>query len=214
MEGIDREEALSRVSYQATRAEESSQALSDAVAAATAEVVALDQAKGVTSKRLKQSLRKSLEESGALNNVKAQIRKDFIENMLDKSRPRLSSNTEKKKMDLQSRIALSSVYHMLKKRELKHSLSVFSAECGLDGKNAVLSEMDVVRALNVAKESEVFTEIASEFGKEGEYRDTRDREEEGVLDLLVENMYKLTDRNTHVEMGIQCDEPELTPREN
>ena len=143
--------------------------MEDAVAAATAEVVSLDQANGVTSKQLRQSLRKSLEESGAMSNVKAQIRKEFIASMLDKSRPRLSgmaTANEKKRMDLQTRIALSSVYHMLKKRDLKHSLSVFSAECGLDAKNAVLSEMDVVRALNVANESEVYKEIASEFAKE------------------------------------------------
>ena len=48
--------------------------------------MSLDQTQGVSSKQLKQSLRKSLDESGVLSNVKAQIRKEFINSMLEKSK--------------------------------------------------------------------------------------------------------------------------------
>ena len=111
----------------------SAQELSNAVAAATAEVISLDQTQGVTSKQLKQSLRKSLDESGVMSNVKAQIRKEFINSMLEKSAvSKLIKSDEEKRVDLQTRIALSSAYHLLKKRGYKHSLSVFAAEASMD----------------------------------------------------------------------------------
>ena len=133
-----------------------------------------------------------------LSNVKAQIRKEFINSMLEKSKvSKLGKTDKEKRVDLQSRIALSSAYHLLKKRGYKHSLSVFAAEAGLEGKNGILSEIDIVRGLNIAEDSEIFTEIASEFGRDNNKENApATATRKSVFDLVVENLYRMSTNNT------------------
>lgn len=96
---------------------------------------------------LRTNLKATIRKSGVLDTVKAQIRREFITGLSKQiGKPTLLS---KDHVDLRERIVLSSVYHLLKNRNLLHSLSVYTAESGIDAKSFLLSEVDIVQALNL-----------------------------------------------------------------
>ena len=107
-----------------------------------------------TLKQLKVNLKDALKKSGVLNSVKAQIRKEFITSLSDHHSGQ--SARRKQAPDLRERLSLSVVYHFLQHRNYNHALSVFAAECGLDSKNAWLSEMDIIKSLQFGSKSEVY----------------------------------------------------------
>ena len=55
-------------------------AIGEAVAKATAETITLDSSSHLSVKELKKSLRVALQDSGVLQNVKSQLRREFIQN--------------------------------------------------------------------------------------------------------------------------------------
>ena len=96
---------------------------------------------------LRANLKATIRKSGVLDTVKAQIRREFITGLSKQiGKPTLTS---KEHVDLRERVVLSSVYHLLKNRNLPHSLSVYAAESGIDAKSFLLSEVDIVQALNL-----------------------------------------------------------------
>ena len=96
---------------------------------------------------LRSNLKATIRKSGVLDTVKAQIRREFISGLSKQiGKPTLLA---KDHVDLRERIVLSSVYHLLKNRNLSHSLSVYAAESGIDAKSFLLSELDIVQALNL-----------------------------------------------------------------
>ena len=96
---------------------------------------------------LRANLKATIRKSGVLDTVKAQIRREFISGLSKQiGKPTLTS---KEHVDLRERVVLSSVYHLLKNRNLPHSLSVYAAESGIDAKSFLLSEVDIVQALNL-----------------------------------------------------------------
>jgi len=96
---------------------------------------------------LRANLKATIRKSGVLDTVKAQIRREFITGLSKQiGKPTLTS---KEHVDLRERVVLSSVYHLLRNRNLPHSLSVYAAESGIDAKSFLLSEVDIVQALNL-----------------------------------------------------------------
>ena len=96
---------------------------------------------------LRSNLKATIRKSGVLDTVKAQIRREFITGLSKQiGKPTLLSREH---VDLRERIILSSVYHLFKNRNLSHSLSVYAAESGIDAKSFLLSEIDIVQALNL-----------------------------------------------------------------
>jgi len=91
-------------------------------------------------KQLKVNLKNTLKQSGVLSTVKAQIRQEFINGLTAKTRINAALS-----LNMNDRIMYSSVYHLLRNRRLVNSISVFSAESGLDPKLSLISEDDIVR---------------------------------------------------------------------
>ena len=100
--------------------------LSDAVAAATEVISQTDSRRN--EQTIETEFMKEPRQSGVLSNVKAQIRKEFI-NCWRKVKILSEEDRRREWADLQTH-CLSSAYHLLKKRGYKHSLSVPSAESG------------------------------------------------------------------------------------
>ncbi len=174
---------------------ESSAAIGEAVARATAESVKLDANSSMSVKDLKKGLRAALSDSGVLSSIKSQLRREFIANMKQKANGAPSVYEQAaSKMDLSSRITLSAVHHMLKQRGLQHSLAVFAAESGLEAsKTALLSEIDIVRAMNIPKESPVFaaaSALARSSGNNSNKENGGDMSSNNVLDLLMEHVFR------------------------
>ena len=202
--------------------------IGDAVAAAVAASANVDRDGKLSVKQMKHSLRASLADSGVLRTIKSQLRREFIANMKDKANGAPSSyELQATSMNLQSRICFSSVFHMLKQRGMNHSLAVFAAESGLETKNAILSEMDIVRAMNLQEDSKVLLAIANDFkqvskyegvssgSKENRNNSNSDKEEEersNVLDLMIQHSFRNKVTNTS-EMCVQTDSAAMDPRQ-
>jgi len=168
-------------------------------------------------KQLKASLRGALAESGALDAVKAQIRRDFISSLSSNSSNKTAGTGSAnggsgggRHMDLQSRIALSAAYHFLKKRGLVHSLSVFAAESGLDSKGLVLSEVDIIGSLNVGQQ--LSSLLLLDKGKENEERGEEGEGIKSAFELVLDHCYSLARKNT-CDGSVQTDEQKEGARE-
>ena len=96
----------------------------------------------VSLKQLKSHLKDALKKSGVVDNVKAQIRKEFIANLATEN----GSMKSQKNFSLRDRAIFSVIYHSLRKKGFAHTLSVFAAECGFD-RSPALTEPDIVQAL-------------------------------------------------------------------
>lgn len=90
-------------------------------------------------KQLRVNLKNTLQKSGVLSTVKAQIRQEFINGLTSKTRESAPTS-----LDMNDRIMFSSVYHLLRNRRMVNTISVFSAESGLDPKLSIISEKDIV----------------------------------------------------------------------
>ena len=210
----------------------SAAAIGDAVAKATAEHVKLELGSQLSVKDLKKSLRTALADSGVLNNIKSQLRREFIQNMKQTANgaPSIYEQAQQR-MDLSTRITFSSVYHLLKSRGLQHSLAVFTAETGLEAsKTALLSEVDIVRAMNLMHDSPVYETIvgrtikaeqnmltagsasASIHTSDKENQSVQTQTRQNVLDLLMETMFRGSGKKTR-DMCMQTDSTANKPRQ-
>lgn len=166
-----------------------------------------------TLKQLKVNLKDALKKSGVLNSVKAQIRKEFITSL---SEHHSGQSTRKKQApDLRERLSLSVVYHFLQNRNYNHALSVFAAECGLDSKNAWLSEMDIIKSLQFGSKSEVYR-LMSEKIDECIDENLLPQKKLSVFDVLLNNLSSETGRDGPVEISVQTESVTqiLGPRES
>ncbi len=102
-------------------------------------------------KQLKVNLKNTLKQSGVLSTVKAQIRQEFINGLTAKTRINAALS-----LNMSDRIMYSSVYHLLRNRRLINSISVFSAESGLDPKLSLISEDDIVKMVKFNGLSSVY----------------------------------------------------------
>ena len=89
-------------------------------------------------KQLKNNLKATLQKSGILGTVKAQIRQEFINSLSAKTHNKASN------IDISDRILYSAVFQLLNDRKMVNSISVFLAETGLDPKNTLLSPNDLI----------------------------------------------------------------------
>ena len=193
----------------------SASAIGDAVAKATAQHVKLEGDSQLSVKDLKKSLRLALADSGVLSDIKSQLRREFITNMKGMANGAPSAYEQgKRTLDLSTRITFSTVYHMLRRRGLQHSLAVFSAETGLEAsKMSLLSEKDIVRAMNIDPASPVYKQVeedaasaaARQAENKGLYSDKENKDAKApaalhsnnLLDLLFEQTFRRTKKSTH-----------------
>lgn len=95
----------------------------------------------VSLKELKTILKENFNNSNALNSIKAQLRKDFI-NGLTKKNQKLETPSSATP-DIHDRIILSSIANFLAKRNYHSSLSVFTAESGIESASFMLKDIDI-----------------------------------------------------------------------
>jgi hypothetical protein len=121
--------------------------------------------KHLSLKELKGNIREALQKSGALNTVKAQIRREFVEGIKDSTHKYKNQSAYK----LWDRILLSVIYHHFKHLKLNHSLSVFVAESGFDS-SALIDAIDIPMSLNFGTESKIYRALQKEINQvvEGE----------------------------------------------
>lgn len=102
----------------------------------------------VSLKTLKSNMREALKKSGVLSSVKAQVRREFISNLAPGN---MMEQTQQGEVAEQELLFRSVVFHFLKSRQWEYSLSVYSAECGVDAKT-LLSESAVASKLHLPQE--------------------------------------------------------------
>jgi hypothetical protein len=107
----------------------------------------------VSLKELRGNLKDALKRSGVMHSVKAQIRNEFIKVMTDGTNELSSAPASRRGgkllMSESERAARSSVFHFLQHRNMGYSLSVYTAECGLDQRE-MMTENEIVDKLNLA----------------------------------------------------------------
>lgn len=178
-------------------------------------------------KKLKSDLKDALKQSGVLDTVKAQIRKEFISSLSNSGKIGAilqsvddAGNTVKlggvRHVDLKSRLALSAAYHLMRKRGMVHSLSVFAAESGLDSKASLLSESDIVSSLNVNGSSPLYKAIlqASKAATEMPDKENNAPEKASVIELMFEHCFSMIQKGGR-DSAVQTDLQSIgdSPRE-
>lgn len=118
----------------------------------------MEESTHVSVKELRDNLKEALRKSGALNSVKAHIRKEFISGLSKSSRPKCVDNS------LKGQLQHSIVYHHLKSTGLNHTLSVFVAESGRDTSN-VLPEKEILTTLKVGNTFSLGPNTSSNFAE-------------------------------------------------
>ena len=159
------------------------------------------EAEAQTLKELKENLKNVLRKSGALNSVKAQIRRELVVGLSDKLPTKLSRGSTS--IDLKELLSLSIVYHFLQNRNYHHSLSVFAAECGLDSKSSWLSEIDIVKSLQFGTKSEVYRVISEKIKKNADNSNMLPRNDISVFDILLSNISSESTGESAVETAVQ-----------
>lgn len=157
----------------------------------------------VSLKQLKTNLKDALRKSGAVDAVKAQIRKEFISNLSNGS-DKTSSRVVR---SLQDRAILSAIYHSLKKRGCVHSLSVLAAECGFDH-SPVLSELDIVQALQFGTVSNLYKAVT-----EKENGSPYLKESLSVLEMMIEEVTLLQRKMAVEATDNKKENPKMSVRE-
>jgi len=183
-------------------------------------------------KKLKSDLKDALKHSGVLDTVKAQIRKEFISSLATSGKIGQvlqsvddAGNVVKlgsvRRVDLKTRLALSATYHLLRKRGMVHSLSVFAAESGLDSKTALLTETDIVSSLNVNGSSPLHkaivqaAKISGAESSSGAGKENASTVAPSVIELMFEHCFSMAQKGGR-DSSVQTDTKVLggeTPRE-
>ena len=115
---------------------------------------------GDSTKMLRISMKESLEKSGVIQSIKAQMRREFISNISNfKDSTKLYSREYS--LGLMARIMNSIVFHYLKSYDLEHTLSVYMAETDLNDK-MILSEREAIDALHIGSKTKIYTEFYME----------------------------------------------------
>ena len=108
-----------------------------------------------TELELKKQLMNTLKSSGVLGSVKAQFRQEFINSLKgepsESSRPSAIQN-----MDVRERMTYSMLFYFLKNRGMLNTLSVFSAESGVQPNTTLITEKDISQTLKFYKLSNYF----------------------------------------------------------
>jgi hypothetical protein len=145
-------------------------------------------------KELRSNLKDTLRKSGALDTVKAQIRKEFISGLSKQTpkAPYLSRNN----VSLRDRTVLSTAYHLLKNRNLLHSLSVFTAESGIDSKCLLLSEIDIVHSLNLDKVTQVMNAVNEHAIVAKSLKTNNKKDDSSIFDIIIDYCTMNSRKNT------------------
>lgn len=164
-------------------------------------------------KQLKANLKTTLQNSGVLGTVKAQIRQEFIRSLSAKQQQIGSKLGE---ISITDRVLYSAVFELLSNRGLVNSISVFLAETGLDPKQSILNVKEVTQLIKINEISSVlrsFQSTKSLNQLESEIVDPTMTEsgKVTVLDLLVR--FCTTSREVRKEICTQTEHGGLTARE-
>lgn len=135
----------------------------------------------VSLKMLKTNMRDALKKSGVLNSVKAQVRREFISNLAPGN---IVAEKRTEEVSPEELLFRSAVFHFLKAKKWDYTLSVYSAECGVDGKS-LLTESEVFNKLHLRRDASEQTFVP-------------------VLELLLRELHRRTEV-VSVEASTQSD---------
>lgn len=112
----------------------------------------------VTNQKLKEMLKYSFDQSEALTGIKAHLRKQLLKKLVGSRNNEFQHNigADNDKLSMQQRALQSAVFHYLKSNNFLNSLSVFSAEVGLENPQTAFSELDIARMFKFASLSQSF----------------------------------------------------------
>jgi hypothetical protein len=164
-------------------------------------------------KQLKANLKTTLQKSGVLGTVKAQIRQEFINSLSAKKQ---HSENKLGDITITDRVLFSSVFEFLSNRGLMSSISVFLAETGLDPKHSLLNAKEIAQLIKFNEISSVIKMVQQ--GQSINQLESRlvdptvlaDRKYT-VLDLVVR--FCTTSREAHRDIGTQMESRGQSARE-
>lgn len=153
-------------------------------------------------KDLKQNLKQALRQSGVVDNIRAQMRKEFISSMQQTTNQHIYSNA----LNINDKILYSIVYHTLRARNLTHSLSVFSAEVGFDAHtNGKLSEFDILQSLRIdGTKTSLYKAVMSHATSENT-ANCNPQNAPSILGCIIKECILNQNANT-CTMGVQTDD--------
>lgn len=165
----------------------------------------IDREADFSVKQLKANLKATLQKSGVLGSVKAQIRQEFINSLSARER---NASGKLGDLTISDRILFSTVFELLNNRGLMNSVSVFLAETGLDPKHSLLSTGEVGQLIKLNEISSVLQKLQN--GRSLNQLDSSlvdpamvESRKLSVLDLLVR--FCTTSRETHKDVGTQME---------
>jgi hypothetical protein len=146
-------------------------------------------------KQLKNSLKASLKTSGALDTIRSQIRREFINGLSITKNP-------SPQIDIRDRVLYSVVFHMMRTRRFKNSISVFTTECGLNSLESLISEQDILRMMKHNAIISMYTALNNNKENDGASTSVVDRG--SILDVLLQFSLILSGENSN-EISTQTD---------
>ena len=160
-------------------------------------------------KQLKVNLKNTLKQSGVLSTVKAQIRQEFING--------LSNKRNNASLSMSDRIMYSGVYHLLHNRRMVNTISVFTAEAGLDPKLSLLSENDIIHMVKFNGLSNTYQKLQKSLNQDEEKHsnplvnlnvstgagNSNDTSRKSLLDVMMQ--FCLTASEGSKEMSVQTE---------
>jgi hypothetical protein len=164
-------------------------------------------------KQLKANLKTTLQKSGVLGTVKAQIRQEFINSLSAKKQ---QSENKSGDLTITDRVLFSSVFEFLSNRGLVSSISVFLAETGLDPKHTLLSAKEIAQlikfneissVIKMVQQGQSINQLESQLVDPTVLADRKYT----VLDLVVR--FCITSREAHRDMGTQMESRGQSARE-
>jgi hypothetical protein len=102
----------------------------------------------VSLKMLKSNIKDALKKSGVLCSVKAQVRREFINNLVPGGG--LVSGEAASQLGAQELLFRCAVFHFLRAQKCDYTLSVYTAECGVAARE-MLSEAEVAAKLHLGE---------------------------------------------------------------
>jgi hypothetical protein len=173
----------------------------------------VDSAAEFSVKQLKANLKTTLQKSGVLGTVKAQIRQEFINSLSAKKQ---KSENKSGDLTITDRVLFSSVFEFLSNRGLVSSISVFLAETGLDPKHTLLSAKEIAQlikfneissVIKMVQQGQSINQLESQLVDPTVLADRKYT----VLDLVVR--FCTTSREAHRDTGTQMESRGQSARE-
>lgn len=176
--------------------------------------------KEISLKKLRTVLKDRFDQSSALDGLKAQLRKQLLTKLMEANGGAPRGDGEKN--DLKSTIAMSCIFSYLKLHGLHSTLSVFTAESGMESERSLISEMDICRMMKFNELSCTYKTLNNIVSGLNEANDGKplpailsqlvSEDRTTLLDVILEYCLSLRAETTR-EISIQAGPSVFTARE-